>query len=65
MADEPKPILVTQSRLQKTKTPTTAAMAIAKRRSKASLWIMWTMPVRDWKSAMNRFEIMFPDRIKV
>ncbi len=25
----------------------------------------WTMPIRDWKSAMNRFEIMFPDRIKV
>ena len=25
----------------------------------------WTMPIRDWKAAMNRFEIMFPDRIKV
>lgn len=24
----------------------------------------WTMPVRDWKSAMNRFAIMFPDRIQ-
>ncbi|WP_263078608.1 IS256 family transposase [Endozoicomonas sp. Mp262] len=24
----------------------------------------WTMPIRDWKAAMNRFEIMFPDRIK-
>lgn len=23
----------------------------------------WTMPVRDWKDAMNRFVIMFPDRI--
>ncbi len=25
----------------------------------------WTMPIRDWKAALNRFEIMFPDRIKV
>ena len=24
----------------------------------------WTMPIRDWKAAMNRFEIMFPDRIR-
>ena len=24
----------------------------------------WTMPVRDWKSAMNRFAIMFPERIQ-
>lgn len=23
----------------------------------------WTMPVRNWKDAMNRFVIMFPDRI--
>lgn len=22
----------------------------------------WSMPVRDWKSALNRFAIMFPDR---
>ena len=24
----------------------------------------WTMPIRDWKAAMNRFEIMFPDRMQ-
>ncbi len=24
----------------------------------------WTMPIRNWKAAMNRFEIMFPDRFK-
>ena len=24
----------------------------------------WTMPIRNWKAAMNRFEIMFPDRIR-
>lgn len=23
----------------------------------------WTMPIRDWKSAMNRFMIMFEDRL--
>lgn len=23
----------------------------------------WTMPVRDWKAAMNQFVIMFPDRL--
>jgi putative transposase len=23
----------------------------------------WTMPVRDWKAAMNQFMIMFPDRL--
>lgn len=22
----------------------------------------WTMPIRDWKQALNRFAIMFPDR---
>jgi putative transposase len=22
----------------------------------------WTMPVRDWKAALNRFAIMFPER---
>lgn len=25
----------------------------------------WTMPIRNWKAAMNRFEIMFPDRFRV
>jgi putative transposase len=25
----------------------------------------WTMPVRDWKQAMNRFHILWPDRVKV
>ena len=25
----------------------------------------WTMPVRDWKAALNQFMIMFPDRLKV
>ena len=24
----------------------------------------WTMPIRNWKAAMNRFEIMFPDRFR-
>ncbi len=24
----------------------------------------WTMPIRNWKAAMNRFEIMYPDRFK-
>jgi putative transposase len=24
----------------------------------------WTMPVRDWKQAMNRFQILWPDRVK-
>ncbi len=23
----------------------------------------WTMPIRDWSSALNRFAIMFPDRL--
>ena len=22
----------------------------------------WTMPIRDWKQALNRFAIMYPDR---
>ena len=22
----------------------------------------WTMPIKDWKLALNRFAIMFPDR---
>ena len=25
----------------------------------------WTMPIRNWKAAMSRFEIMFPDRFKM
>ena len=25
----------------------------------------WTMPIRNWKAAMSRFEIMFPDRFKI
>ena len=25
----------------------------------------WTMPIRNWKAAMNRFEIMFPNRFRV
>ena len=25
----------------------------------------WTMPIRNWKAAMNRFEIMFPDRFRI
>jgi putative transposase len=25
----------------------------------------WTMPVRDWKQAMNRFHILWPDRVKL
>ena len=25
----------------------------------------WTMPIRNWKAAMSRFEIMFPDRFKL
>ena len=25
----------------------------------------WTMPVRDWKAAMNQFMIMFPDRLSL
>ena len=24
----------------------------------------WTMPVRDWKSALNQFRIMFEDRMR-
>ena len=24
----------------------------------------WTMPIRNWKAAMSRFEIMFPDQFK-
>ena len=24
----------------------------------------WNMPIRNWNAAMNRFEIMFPDRFK-
>ncbi|PJE78811.1 hypothetical protein CI610_02247 [invertebrate metagenome] len=24
----------------------------------------WTMPIWEWKSALNRFVIMFPDRFK-
>ncbi|TLS66229.1 transposase, partial [Mariprofundus erugo] len=23
----------------------------------------WTMPIRDWKSALNRFSIQFDDRM--
>ncbi|KON46490.1 transposase, partial [Mariprofundus ferrooxydans] len=23
----------------------------------------WTMPIRDWKAALNRFMIEFPDRM--
>jgi len=23
----------------------------------------WTMPIRDWKSALNRFSIQFEDRM--
>jgi putative transposase len=23
----------------------------------------WTMPIRDWKAALNRFAILFGDRI--
>jgi len=25
----------------------------------------WTMPIRNWKAAMSRFEIMFPDRFTI
>ncbi|ETW95821.1 MAG: transposase, partial [Candidatus Entotheonella gemina] len=25
----------------------------------------WTMPIRNWKAAMSRFEIMFPDRFRI
>ena len=24
----------------------------------------WTMPIRDWKAALNRFMILFEDRLK-
>ena len=24
----------------------------------------WTMPIRDWKAALNRFMMMFEDRLK-
>lgn len=27
--------------------------------------VKWTMPIRNWKAAMNRFEIMFPDRFGI
>lgn len=27
--------------------------------------VKWTMPIRNWKAAMNRFEIMFPDRFSI
>ena len=27
--------------------------------------VKWTMPIRNWKAAMNRFEIMFPDRFRI
>jgi len=27
--------------------------------------VKWTMPIRNWKAAMNRFEIMFPDRFTI
>lgn len=27
--------------------------------------VNWTMPIRNWKAAMNRFEIMFPDRFTI
>jgi len=25
----------------------------------------WTMPIRDWKAALNRFTILFEDRMPV
>ncbi|NUN66834.1 hypothetical protein HCU40_19235 (plasmid) [Pseudanabaena biceps] len=25
----------------------------------------WTMPIRDWKPALNRFAILFEDRLHV